>query len=376
MHHAHRPDCLPGRLWRTVAGAAGALVLAACTSLSPTLQPPLAATATVLTPLRHAGVADERAAFRQLFCQLVRRDGWLADDHCGAWLQRLADEPSAPPAPVTALLAPLPRQWDAAVAGGAFVDCVDPIAPLLGEALAALRAAGMVVEKVPVFGREPTERNAEIIRAYVEDHARRRPGQKLLLLAYSKGVTDAVRALQLHPGLAARIRALVSVAGMVNGAALADSLPTALRVLAARAPLGDCEPGNRDFFTDLSRTTQLAALARAPLPRSVRMYSIVALPDPERVSLAMRPHWEKLSRIHPRNDGELFDHDAILPGSTLLAYANADHLTIAVPLERHLPALAALLAYRAYPRAALIEAAVRMAVAAPDRKPETKGDAR
>jgi hypothetical protein len=328
----------------------------------------------VLMPLRHANVADGRAPFRELFCRLLRRDGWPADDQCSAWLQRLSDEPLVPPSTNPEQLPPLPRHWDVAVVGGAFSDCVEPLVPLFGEALVALRGAGLDVESVPVLGRAPTARNADIIRAYVEDHARRRPDQRLLLLGYSKGVADAVRALQLHPALSARVGALVSVAGMVNGAAMAEALPSVMQALAARVPLGACAPGSQEFFSDMSRTSRTAALAQAPLPSATRMYSIVALPAPEQVSLAMRPHWEELSRIHPRNDGELFDHDAVLPRSTLLAYANADHLAIALPLDHHAPALAVLLRYPIFPRAALIEAAIRTAVAAHGRPPGPKGE--
>lgn len=353
---------------------AGTMALAACTSLSGIPPSPVTGTATVTTPLRHAGVGDGRGTFRHLFCQLARDDGWSADDDCGTWLQRLSDEQPAPAASNTVVLAPLPRHWDVAVVGGAFSDCVESLAPLLGEALARLDVLGLVVEKVPVLGRADTASNADIIRAYVMAHAVRRPTQRLLLLGYSKGVSDVIRALQLHPEMSARVGAMISVAGMVNGSVIAESLPSVLRELVARTPMSDCAPGQRDFFADISRTSQLAALARAPLPASVRLYSIVALPTPERVSLAMRPHWENLSRVHAGNDGELFDHDAVLPHSTLLAYANADHLSIAVPLERHAPVLAALLAYRAYPRAALIEAAVRTALSDPDIAPHASGE--
>jgi len=52
--------------------------------------------------------------------------------------------------------------------------------------------------------------------------------------------------------------------------------------------------------------------------------------------------------------------DAIVPGSTLLGYPNADHLAVAMPFGRKAPVLTALMITRNhYPRAVLLEAAVR-----------------
>ena len=52
--------------------------------------------------------------------------------------------------------------------------------------------------------------------------------------------------------------------------------------------------------------------------------------------------------------------DAVVPGSTLLGYANADHLAVAIPFGAETPLLTAtLMTHNDYPRAVLAEAAVR-----------------
>jgi hypothetical protein len=40
-----------------------------------------------------------------------------------------------------------------------------------------------------------------------------------------------------------------------------------------------------------------------------------------------------LAVFSPRNDGQLLSVDQIIPGATLLGYANVDHWSIVLPLE-------------------------------------------
>ncbi|MGF6266948.1 hypothetical protein OKW49_007942 [Paraburkholderia youngii] len=53
-------------------------------------------------------------------------------------------------------------------------------------------------------------------------------------------------------------------------------------------------------------------------------------------------------------------YDQLIPGSTLLAYVNADHWALAVPIARTHPTVGALfVTQNAYPREALTEAILR-----------------
>ena len=53
-------------------------------------------------------------------------------------------------------------------------------------------------------------------------------------------------------------------------------------------------------------------------------------------------------------------YDALIPGSTLLGYVNADHWAIAMPISREMPLVAETLIDRnAFPREVLLEAIVR-----------------
>ena len=92
------------------------------------------------------------------------------------------------------------------------------------------------------------------------------------------------------------------------------------------------------------------------------MFSLVAVPQPCRVSPILALLHEELAEIDPRNDGAVLQRDALVPGSYLLAYVNADHLSLVLPLRQQMPGWRLL--YRdEVPRAALIEAAVRVVAA-------------
>ena len=47
-----------------------------------------------------------------------------------------------------------------------------------------------------------------------------------------------------------------------------------------------------------------------------------------------------LKRSEPRNDGQTLYHDQVIPGATLLGYANADHWAAAIPMEESKPFIA------------------------------------
>ena len=70
--------------------------------------------------------------------------------------------------------------------------------------------------------------------------------------------------------------------------------------------------------------------------------------------------YRQLSKVDGRNDSQVLHYDQIIPGSTLLAYINADHLAAAVPIKRqHEMAGRTLFNHNDYPREVLIESILR-----------------
>ena len=80
----------------------------------------------------------------------------------------------------------------------------------------------------------------------------------------------------------------------------------------------------------------------------------------ERISSILRGFNDKLSRIDGRNDSQVIFYDQVVPGSSLVAYINADHWALAVPIARTHTTIGSLFVTRNdYPREALLEALLR-----------------
>ncbi len=305
-------------------------------------------------PVTPAGIVDARAEFRAVFCALLRRDE--PSFGCDDWLRRFPDE--APLAAPPATAAPAVR---IVIVGGLFGDCL-PGVTAFGDAVAPLRVAGSQVSYAPVEGRASAESNAAIIRAHVLHEAAAMPQLPVVIVAYSKGVTDAMTALAAYPEMAQKVGALISVAGVVNGSGAADRFLKLYNASAGLLPYRACPVGDGGEVRTLTHQYRRTWLATHRLPAGPLYFSIVALPSPERVSRALSGFHRSLSRTDSRNDGQMIYADAIVPHSTLLAYADADHFAVALPFDSAMPhARLVGINRNAYPRAQMVEAAIRLA---------------
>jgi len=285
-------------------------------------------------------VEDGRALFRAIFCSTLRADGLAASDDaaCGDRLWRLPDEPAANGADV-ATPAALNR-LKVILVTGAFSECVAEASRPFAAGAARLGAGGAEVRTIVVGGRSGTGHNARQIAAAL-DEAQFDPGDTVIAIGYSKGGLDLLRFLVDFPEAAQRVDAVVSVATPVFGTPLADLAAPAYAALAARLPYRKCPPGDGDVIRSLQPEVARQWLAEHPLPDSVRYYSLAGYTTSEHVARALRPFWKHLSDIDLRNDGQIVAGDAVIPGGTLLGYANADHWGIAQTIESVHPVLAA-----------------------------------
>ncbi len=125
-------------------------------------------------------------------------------------------------------------------------------------------------------------------------------------------------------------------------------------------PGAACTSGDAGAVYSLRPATRKAWLARNPLPRELRYYSLVTFPQPDRISSILTGSYDKLARIDARNDSQVIFYDQVIPGSTLVGYINADHWALAVPVARtHSTIGSMFVTQNAYPREALVEALLR-----------------
>ena len=125
-------------------------------------------------------------------------------------------------------------------------------------------------------------------------------------------------------------------------------------------PDAKCASGDGGALESLRPATRKAWLAMNPLPGDVPYYSLVTYPRPDRISSILSSSYHKLSRVDARNDGQVLFYDQVIPGSTLIAYVNADHWALAVPVARtHATIGSMFVDQNDYPREALLEALLR-----------------
>lgn len=356
---------------RTFLLTAAAALLAACSTPTP-LPTPL----TVTQPLARTALADRRADFATLFARELAQAGDTAG--VARWLRLPAAQAAAQPGhtpPPGAL-----HGISVLIAPGLFSDCVASQALPFSDGVARTAASNYVqgydgyadlglhsIRAIPLWGRASTDENGALLADALRREAQDDSVRTIILIGYSKGVADALQALTLLQGqhqLPAKLRALVSVAGTVNGTVLADRHRGLYDALAGLFSPLECTPSRGGEVDSLGKTERLAWLAAHALPPSVRLYSAVASTDAHRVAPGLAPTYRQLAALGDRNDGQMLVQDAILPGSQVLAEVQSDHWNFVLPLERSPSALVrAAASDQPYPRQALLRALVRFVAA-------------
>jgi hypothetical protein len=309
-------------------------------------------------PLAWSGIEDGRTSFAGVFCDLLRSSA----------------EPDYASAPCTDFLH-LDAEWGSAGAGaridparplklifvsGFLGDCLARYSTVFEDARALLRQQGLDEELLLLPGRASSAHNAVLVadRLRASDI---QDGPPVVLIGYSKGVADIMEALALLGDEIDHLAAVVSIAGVVNGTPIADDQSNFMRAVIDRLPLGGCPASaeDEDAISSMTYVHRQAWLSRHPLPAGPHYYSIAAFGSLDEMSTVNRRSWQMLSRIDGRNDGQIIYRDALLPGSTLLAFVRSDHLAVALPIHPD----DGMLANRAlnrndYPRTELLEALV------------------
>lgn len=336
--------------------------------------------ALVTLPIAAAQVRDERCAFARYFQAELERIGHEAAAPPALW--GLLHRPTTQPAPAAATLPArgLPRsRVSVLIVPGIFGDCVDEQAVPFGDGLARARGqshtaayapyadlglAGVRALQIP--GQASSAHNGALIAESVLAEAARPEVETIVIVAYSKGLPDALHALtglRQAGRLPAKLRALVSVAGVVMGTPVADAHASLYQAASGMLGLAGCSASQGGEVASLTREVRGAWLAEmTPLP-DLAYYSVVAHAPRSSIGPGLTMFYDELSRIDPRNDGQVIGSDAILPRSALLAEVVSDHWDFVLPLSAHPSRLVRGMASgRDFPRQALFRAMVKYVV--------------
>jgi len=245
------------------------------------------------------------------------------------------------------------------VASGIYSECVHHISNVYSYALTHLEKYGYRTGDLRVSGRSSSAHNALQIRNALlgMDYL---PGEKVVLVGYSKGIADILEAIVSYPEIRQKVAAVVSVAGTVGGTPLAEIIGEPYQELLRTIPVHYCPVGIGDPIDSLKRATRQQWLSQNVLPASVKYFSLAAFAERADISAILQPTHDRLSCIDPRNDSQVIFYDAIIPGSTLLGYIKADHWAVAMPFSQDLPLpLSGLVDKNEFPREVLLEAIIR-----------------
>ena len=307
-----------------------------------------------LVPLSTPSSAPD-VRFANLFCSVREKENpdtgnWAA---CDQFLE------AAPQARVD--LAPMATKYRVLIVPGFFSACASSIAPAFGDGLDHMRTHHGLTVEVWVPPNDSSEANGAAIAKYLRDHMVT-DQRKYIVLGYSKGAPDVQTALALYPEAKDSVAAFIAVAGAVGGSLIADLLPAQAEGWIQRFNVGKCEGDVATAFKSLKKSVRQEFLAAHPNP-VVPSYSLPASSDRAHTSKALMEAWQLMSFLSQRQDSQLAYEDAIVPGSTILGMARADHLAVALPFEKASDASIRSFADQGhYPRAALLEALVRFVV--------------
>lgn len=309
----------------------------------------------------NGNLRDSRGRFREIFCAVNADHGMAMPDYrpCHEALTAVGLEPPPTGDPVSMEASDV--NYLALMVPGLGYQCIKGWLDHDYSAPDHAGVHGYQAELLEVSGLSGSEANARQIRDLVMSLPADMADRPIILIGFSKGAPDSLEALVNYPEVASKVVAMVSFAGAVRGSPLAEDAELSQLNLLTRVPRSDCDEGDGRALESLMPSVREAWLEEHPLPDHIRYYSVVSFPDPERISLALRPSWHKLSDLaDPRNDSQLVFYDQVIPGSSLVAFANADHWAMAVPVARqHWFAASTFATQNDFPREVMLEALLR-----------------
>ena len=304
--------------------------------------------------------SDQRTAFADVFCSVLRNEhpdeGTWGD--CSQYLD-------AKPSNTAATLGPIPNKYRVLVLPGFMSSCVSSVEALQKGQENLRKVYGLDVEYLSL-PNDSSENNGKLIADYLRAHGKEDP-RKYIVIGYSKGAPDLQVGLAHDPEATKSVAAFVSLAGAVGGSPVANTIPALIDRYTKSLNMGNCQGDIAQAARSLRSDVRHTFLSEHPDP-VVPTYSLSALSDASNTSKLLLQAWQLLSAYDSQQDSQLTRQDSVVPGSTFLGAARADHLAVALAFEDSSAAqIKSFMDHNHYPRVALMESIVRFVVSDLDR---------
>lgn len=300
---------------------------------------------------------DLSASFARMFCSVLHSENpdggeW---DSCDSYLkseQPLSIRPGD--------LDRIPADYRLLVIPGILSSC-QANTQAFAEGQVHLREKhGMTVEFLQTPNESSTANGARIAK-YLKDNSQS-DSRKYILVGYSKGAPDIQEALANDSQARNSVAAFISVAGAVGGSPIAETMPAIVQRYTSTLKLGSCEGDVAEAFKSLRQDVRQQFLSAHPDPL-VPSFSLAAVSDSTTTSRMLLEAWKVLTAYDPRTDSQLLLFDALVPGGNYLGTLRADHLAVALNYSGSTDSTIRSAAdHNRFPRAALLEAAVRSTI--------------
>lgn len=283
---------------------------------------------TITQPLSLSNINDRSDEFASLFCMLSSADNCHDFFYYPLELEGEIVPPSIPP------------KMKIVIVPGIFGECIMKEVPPFEFAIPEIEEKYIQVSisiASGVSGRASSSFNSARIKDYLNE-LDLQPDEKLVVIGYSKGVTDFLHYMKEHyPTANHKIDAFVSIAGVVNGTAIADKAGYNGSKLTGKLPIVDCPTQDESGIQSLSLISQFKWLTRNQniFDQDVKNYSIVTSSTRENTSLVFIPFYKYLWKAGGANDGQVNVTNQVLPKSDVLGYFNSDHWAIILPFDEN-----------------------------------------
>jgi hypothetical protein len=347
------------QLFPGLLAALAVLILSGCAS-KPLMPYTTDTTPLVLVPAVQSGDQDKRGRFREIFCEVLQAREDSVPDYrpCEEALTTVGHEPPGTGEPVN--LGQSQRRLITFFVPGVGWDCFSEWLDMQDTIPDHIRQFGYDMMTLDVDGLSSSASNAKMIRDAILAMPHEGTQPDLVLVGYSKGAPDILEAVVNYPEIHDQVAAVVSAAGSVGGSPLANDAEQSQLNMLQHFPGSHCTPGDEGALDSLTPATRKAWLAENTLPDGIPYYSLMTFPEPDRISSILRGSYRKIGKVDARNDSQVIFYDQFIPGSTLVAYLNADHWALAVPIARTHDIVGEILVdQNNYPREALHEALLR-----------------